>query len=120
LDAESARALELVSHEIAGDHKRHAAVPMASPDQTHSLRRIYLLGEGAEIAVESVGHAEVFLELIKGSYYLEQPPSDRLARDFSSFAELAASGIARRLRYPRRMSELDKVVEAVHHDLARA
>lgn len=83
------------------------------------LRALYILGNQHEntISICSVAPAEAFMELTRSTFRLDITNIQQLAHEFNFYGVLARSGFVRRLSYPRDLSRLPDVRNAVLHDL---
>jgi hypothetical protein len=90
------------------------------------LRAIYVLAEPARavhrtarrIELERIAGGGALLEVIKGSFNIIVVDRDRLERQFAFATKLAATVPVTRLSYPRSLSLLPAVCEAVLADLS--
>jgi hypothetical protein len=100
--------------------------PAEAVRRTTPLEAIYVLGDPAQVSsanarlpvqIEPLGGAEAFLELIRGAFNLLEVDSQRLAHQFTFARQLTADVPVRRLTYPRRLSMLPAVCDALLADL---
>jgi len=80
-----------------------------------SLRRVYVLGDGAaeDVIIEPLTAAQTLVELVKHSFILDIEEQSRLASHFDQVATLANHQIHYRLDYPRQFEKLTAVQQAV-------
>lgn len=102
--------------------KRRVAAAQEQPDVV-PLRRLYLLAEperdSSAISIETLSPAEAFIELVKYTFRLDVSDRKKLAQEFGPFSRLVSSGYVRRLRYPRELSRLVDVKDAILADIGR-
>lgn len=89
------------------------------------LRAIYVLSQSEQVTrrripvqLESLGGSQALLEVVRAAFNLVVVDRDRLANQFSFASRLAAGVPIRRLIYPRRLSLLPSVCDAVVSDVA--
>jgi hypothetical protein len=89
------------------------ALSVRRPLPLHSL---YVLAKGRSVRVRPVRPAAAFLELLRDAFNTVWVDRPRLARQFQ-FARAVARGVRiRRITYPRRLSAIDEVREAILRD----
>ncbi len=90
-----------------------------------SLRTIYVLTPPARcsripsISIRSLSPRRAFIEVLKGTFNVIVVEPARLERQFDLATRLAATIPVKSLSYPRDLSRLPAVIEAVESDLAR-
>ena len=77
------------------------------------LSRMYLLGEGAVVAIAPISPRDALIELVKSSFLLDIDESEMLRWHFDTLSDLAARWPCFRLDYPRRYAVLPEVRHAV-------
>jgi hypothetical protein len=111
------------------DSTSKLVLPLGASETTRSpvpLKALYVLSDPKESKVRttSVVHIEhlsgraAFLEVIKAAFNLIVLDRPRLANQFAFATRLTASVPVRRLHYPRRVSILPSVCDALLSDLA--
>jgi len=89
-----------------------------------AVRSIYVLDDPrltrkSTVEIEDLSGARAFLEIVRASFNLMVRDRNRLERQFTNAQRIAASVPVRRLRYPRTLSALPDVCDAVLTDLRR-
>lgn len=80
------------------------------------LRALYVLDAGPEIGTSPVTGTQAFTEVLRASYQLHLGDAERSRRLFDSIAALIEAVPVRRLTYPRELSRLAAVCDAVVSD----
>ena len=95
----------------------HRAFPRVAP-----LRALYVLGRpaGERIRIEPLSTAQAMLHAVRHTYNTVVGDPERRANQFDSARRLAAAVPMRQLRYPRRLSRLSDVCDAVLQDITRS
>ena len=98
---------------MAGGHHHGAIAP---------LRAIYILGGPREqyrkqrIRVTALSARETFVELVRNTFNYLVTGSERMQRQYSESLQVASRVPARRVSYPRMLSTLPAVREAILAD----
>jgi hypothetical protein len=80
------------------------------------LHSLYVLAKGRSVRVLPVSPAVAFLEILRDAFNTVWVDRPRLVRQFQ-FARAVASRVrVRRITYPRRLSAIDEVREAILRD----
>jgi hypothetical protein len=101
--------------QLSGDHSYSDGVP---------LRALYVLGPPREvrrkqsIQLISLTARETFIALIRGAFNHVIAGSERLTRQYTEYLNVASQVPARRIGYPRVLSMLPAVKEAILSDVA--
>lgn len=122
---------------LAGDHRGRLMNPATSKlvlrlseaetsSRSVPLKALYVLGDPAKgqrprrraLTIEPLTGHKAFLEVIRAAFNLIQFDRRRLENQFAMATRLAAEVPLRRLTYPRKLSSLDAVCEAVLTDLS--
>lgn len=98
--------------------KRAHSVHRGFVDAPPTLRRFYVIADGAEPMVEVLRPQEALLELLRHAYGARSLRAVKPAEHFMQFGAVATGVPARRLRFPRSMSSLAEVVRLVEGDFA--
>jgi hypothetical protein len=113
----------LATSDVAHYTRKRRVVAAQEQPEVVPLRRLYLLAEpepdSAAIAIETLPPAEAFIELVKYTFRLDVSDRKKLAEEFGPFSRLVSSGYVKRLRYPRDLSTLSQVKDAILLDAAR-
>ncbi|HEY0733682.1 MAG TPA: hypothetical protein VGD69_02150 [Herpetosiphonaceae bacterium] len=122
LDAEPAVALGYPSQSLARfdaeDVRLAYRVDERFSQAARPLRRIYVLAEGAELALEPCRSQEAFIELVRHSYALRVVgDAGATAVHFRLCAQLAAQVPIFRLRRPYSLSALPGIVDLVEQQV---
>lgn len=114
-------------------HRLNAAtsklvLPLETTETHHRapITSLYLLpgpqrskqGRSGHVGVEHVGGQEAFVEIIRSAFDRIQMDDTRRRRQFSAAARLASEVPMRRLVYPRALSQLNTVCDAIIADAA--
>jgi hypothetical protein len=83
-----------------------------------ALRRIYVLAEGREHAIEDLPPASALIELVRHSYGIRVVQKLRPAWHFRQCAALANTVPVRRLTVKRDLAALPELVRRVEDDVA--
>jgi len=87
---------------------------------------IYVLGDpdaarrSSRVSIEPLPGGRAFLEIVRATFNLIAIDRDRLAGQYAFARQLAGDVPVRRLLYPRKLSALPEVCDAVLSDLARS
>ncbi len=92
-----------------------ASAGIAVHDEAVPLARIYFLGQDhdAALAIRQTGPADALREMLKHSFILDVEDKQRLNAHFCRIAGLSEKIPCFTLDYPRRYSELARVLEAI-------
>ncbi len=81
-----------------------------------ALHTLYVLARGRSIRVTSMGRSAAFLETLRDAFNTVWLDRSRLVRQFRFARQLASKVRVRRIVYPRRLSAIDEVREAILRD----
>jgi len=103
--------------------KRQVSSGPQAPCRDIPLARIYRLVPNERdcgVEITSVDWNAGFRDLMDCTYRIGEPDHEQLTADFNRLTSLAATGLLRRLTYPRGFDRLDRVREAVLADVGVA
>lgn len=99
--------------------KRACRVMNSGPPVSMPLRRIYVLDEGTDHAIEPIGGQDALVELVRHSYAARLIQQVNASLHFLQCANLANKVPVRRLKRLRSLSALPELAQIVEEDLAQ-
>ena len=101
--------------------KRARPAHRGFPSQALPLRRVYVLAEGPDLAVEPLEPQEALMELVRHSYTIGLLQATAAApAHFRQCGRLVRAAAVRRLRRPRCLTALARLARLVEDDVAAA
>jgi len=84
------------------------------------VARIYMLGPHArELRIDDPGAALMLTGLVRNAFVLDTEERSTLMHQFDALSGLVACGVCRRIEFPRRYTELERVAASILADVGR-